>query len=216
MSMRLVVLGTALVLVAGCDVAQRGPGAVLPGIPESASWRQPEGSYVFNDGARRFAIELDDDWTIGSSIEKGAFALNAKRVARGADDRVTQLQARFHATTPRRELAVMTVAFDKPGMPAAAEQAKQVRAAEQAKCPEQALPEVPMARTKDGKAAYIVLRCRTAAMPASAIAMIDDPAVSPSFTIVHGAMGDYVREPVLHKEVLDDFVEVVKSYKAGG
>lgn len=211
---RMCLAAAALALVTGCEVAQRGPAAIIPGLPETASWRQPEGSYVFNDGSRRFTIELDEDWTVDSSIEKGAYAPNARRVSRAADDRVTELKARYHATTPRREVAVMTVGFAKTATPAA-EQAKQLRAAETARCPAQALPEVPPVKTKDGKIAHVILRCPAANGLASAQGFVEDAAASPSFVVVHGAQGDYARQPVLHKEVLDDFLEVLKSYKSG-
>jgi hypothetical protein len=207
---RLICAGAALVLLAGC---QSRPGAGISPLPESASWRQPEGSYVFNDGNRRYAIELDNDWTVASSIERGAYALNANRTARAADDQVTQLQARLRATSPRREVAVLTAGFSPPGT-AAADQAKLARAAEQAKCADQAMPEIAAFKTKDGHNAYIVLRCKSGAAPASAVAFVDDSAVAPSLVIVHGVMSDYAGQPILQQEVIDEFIDVVKSYKS--
>ena len=60
-----------------------------------------------------------------------------------------------------------------------------------------------------------MLICRANDLPAGAVAFIDDP-VRPYLAIAHGTQGDYWREPVLNKEVLDAYLAVVRSYKSGG
>ena len=46
------------------------------------------------------------------------------------------------------------------------------------------------------------------------MAFVDDSAVAPSLVIVHGVMSDYAGQPILQQEVIDEFIDVVKSYKS--
>jgi hypothetical protein len=209
---RTMVIAAALaaLLVGACE---QGPlqGAMQP--PAGAA-----GTYVFNDGSHRYAIQLDPSWQIASSIEAGTFSRNAQRNSRVAEDRVTKLQARYKATTPRREAAVLNAGFDESSGgrgQTTAQRAAAQRTTEANRCGGQRLPDVPQQRTADGRAAHIVLICRTNDLPAGAVAFVDDP-VRPYLAIAHGTQGDYWRDPVLNREVLDAFLAVVRSYKSGG
>ena len=211
MSRRFVIAAALAALLTGA--CEQGPlqGAMQP--PAGTA-----GSYVFNDGSHRYSIQLDQSWQIASSIENGTFSRNAQRTARVAEDRVTKLQARYQATTPRREAAVLNAGFDESSGgrgQTLAQRAAAQRTTEANRCGGQRLPEVPQQRTADGRAAHIVLICRANDLPAGALAFIDDPA-RPALAVAHGVQGDYWRDPVLNRDVLDAFLKVVGSYKSGG
>ena len=201
--------GAALLLTA----CEQGPmqGAIPGTGPQGTA-----GTYVFNDGTNRFSVQvLDPPWTPGSSIESGEYRPPIPRAFRVADDRMTRMQARYKASAPRREVAVMTVSFDESsGQGQTAQQrAATKRAAEAQRCAGAAIPPVVSTRTADGKPAYIVQTCRTGDLTAGAVAYVDDRA-RPAMAVSHGPQGDYWREPLLVPDAAAAFTAVVQSYKS--
>lgn len=206
----IVIAALAAMLVGAC---QQGP---MQGAMQAPAGTP--GTYVFNDGSHLYSIKLDPSWTVESSLENGTYSANAQRTARVAADKVTKLQARYKATSPQREAAVLNAGFDESSGgrgQTLAQRAAAQRATEANRCTQRKAPEVPVQRTSDGRTAYVVLLCRANDVPAGAVAYIDDPA-RPYISITHGARGDYWNQPVLNQDVLDAFLAVVRSFKSGG